>query len=152
MSETPFSSCCSSAPVWGPSHRVQSFVNCSNVGSSHEHQFFKNYSRMVPFHRKQSFRNRLLQCGSFTGHRSCQKTCSRMGFSQAAASFRAHAPAQSSTGCRVDVCSTMLVHGLRGDNLQGHLNGLQDTLCSSTWSTYFSPFFTDLVVCKDVSP
>jgi len=60
----------------------------------------------------------------------------------------------SSMGCRVDICFTVVLHGLQGDNLLHchHLYGLQGTLCCGTWSTYFPSVFTDLSVCRDVSP
>ena len=58
----------------------------------------------------------------------------------------------SSTVCRVDICSTEVLHGLQGDNLLHHglLHGLQGNLCSSAWSTS-SSFFTGLGVCRAVS-
>ena len=44
-----------------------------------------------------------------------------------------------SMGCSVDVCSSLVLHGLQENNLHHHgLHGLQGNLCSSTWST-FSP-------------
>jgi len=51
---------------------------------------------------------------------------------------------------KVDICFTVDLHGLQGDNLPHHgsLHWLQVNLCSSTWST---SFFTDLGVCKVVS-
>jgi len=67
VSANPSSSCSSPAPMWGPSHRVQSFMNFSSVGPSHGLQFFKNCSSMGRFLRVQSFRNRLLECGFPTG-------------------------------------------------------------------------------------
>ncbi|KAK4811166.1 hypothetical protein QYF61_019797 [Mycteria americana] len=55
-----------------------------------------------------------------------------------------------STGCRVDICSTVDLHGLQGDSLPHHglHHGLQGNLCSGTWSTSFPSFFTDLGVCR----
>ncbi|KAK4807214.1 hypothetical protein QYF61_024334 [Mycteria americana] len=133
--------------AWGSSHRRQSSMTFSNVGLSHRLQFFANCSSMGPFHGVQSFRNRLLQRGSPVGpqfllqHRLSTwsqlpsghiSTCSGMG---------------SSTGCRVDICSTVDLHGLQGDNLLHHglHYGLQGNLCFGTWSTPSPSFFTDLV-------
>jgi len=56
-------------------------------------------------------------------------------------------------GLLMDLCSTVDLHGLQGDSLPHHglLHGLQGNLCSSTWSTSSSSFFTDLGVCRIVS-
>lgn len=56
FSATPSSSYASCAPAWGPSHGVQSFVNCSKINPSHRLQFFKNCSILGPFHGMQSCR------------------------------------------------------------------------------------------------
>jgi len=63
-------------------------------------------------------------CGLFStgcSHPQCTSTCSSMG---------------PSMGSRVDICSSMVLHGLQGYNLLDHglLHGLQGNLCSSTWS------------------
>ncbi|KAK4810807.1 LOW QUALITY PROTEIN: hypothetical protein QYF61_008779 [Mycteria americana] len=52
----------------------------------------------------------------------------------------------SSVGCRVDICSTTVLHGLQGDKLLHHglRYRLQGNLCSGTWSTSSPSFFTDL--------
>ena len=94
------------------------------------------------------------------GHRFSQKTCSSLGSCP-----RDHRSCQEptpmrnltwsqlpsghihllwrgvSTGCRVDICSTMDLHGLHGDNLCHHglHHGLQGNLCSGTWSTSSPP-------------
>lgn len=47
-SAAPSSSCWSSAPVWGPSHGIQSFTDFFNMGPSHRLQFFKNCSSVSP--------------------------------------------------------------------------------------------------------
>ena len=54
---------------------------------------------------------------------------------------------KSSVGCRVDLCSIVVLHGLQGDNLHYHclLHG------SRTWRTSLSSYFTDLGVCIVVS-
>ena len=49
-----------------PSNGLQLFTNCPSVG---------------PTHGVQSFRNRLLQCRSPWGHKTCQQTCSSVGSS-----------------------------------------------------------------------
>jgi len=131
---------------------------------------------MGPSHGVQSFRNRLLQCGSFPrGHKPCQQTCSSMVSSlhgsagpswqepvlvqaphEVTASFR-HPPASVCGpfhGLQVQICSTVDLDGLQGDNLPHH--GLQHelqrkTFCSSVSSTSSLSFFTDLGVCRVVS-
>ncbi|KAK4827402.1 hypothetical protein QYF61_017807, partial [Mycteria americana] len=54
----------------------------------------------------------------------------------------------SCMGYSVDICSIMVLLGLRGDNLRhcGLHHRLQGSLCSSAWSTSSSSFFTDLVL------
>jgi len=80
----------------------------------------------------------------------------------------AQAPLGVTTSCRhppapvccpfhrlqVDICSTMELTGLQGDNLPHHSlhHELQGKgLCSGTWSTSSPSFFTDLGVCRVVS-
>ncbi|KAK4806885.1 hypothetical protein QYF61_012606 [Mycteria americana] len=48
--------------------------------------------------------------------------------------------------CRVDICSTVNLHGLQGDNLPHHglHHRLQGNLCSGSWSTSSPSFFTHL--------
>jgi len=54
-------------------------------------------------------------------------------------------------GLQVDICSTVDLHGLQGDSLPHHglLHRLQGNLCSGTWSTSSTSFFTG--VCRVVS-
>ena len=105
------------------------------------------------------------------GHKSYQKTCS-VGSSL----HRSAGPARSLLqhrlptgsqppsgthllrrgvlhGLQVDICSTMDLPGLQGDNLPHHglHHGLQGNLCSGAWSTSSPSFFTDLGVCRAVS-
>jgi len=126
------------------------------------------------FHGVQSFRNRLLQHGSPTGsqalpanllrcgvlsprvHRFLQEPAPVQALHGVTASFRhPRAPAWCPFHGRwVDICSTMDLHGLQGDNLPHH--GLhrelqEKTLCSCTWSTCCSCFFNDLGACRIVS-
>jgi len=57
-------------------------------------------------------------------------------------------------GLQVDLCSTVDLHGLQGDNLPHHglSHELQGkTLCFSICSTSSPSFFTDLGVCRIVS-
>ena len=61
------------------------FLYFSIVAPSHWLQFSTNCSIVDPFNRVHSFRNGLLQRGSPTGHKACQKTCSCVGFSPQAA-------------------------------------------------------------------
>lgn len=58
-------------PEWGPSHRIQSFTKCSNVGLSVDLQLFRNCFIMAPFYGVQYFRNRVFQRESPMGHRPC---------------------------------------------------------------------------------
>jgi len=114
------------------------------------------------------------------GHKSCQQTCSSMGFSL----HRSTGPARSLLqhglpmgsqpplgihllwrgahhGLQVDICPTMGLHGLQWDSLPYHdlLHRLQGKLCSSSWSTSCPrswstsrpPFFPDLGVCRVAS-
>ncbi|KAM9591174.1 uncharacterized protein ACIBXB_006073 [Morphnus guianensis] len=172
VSAAPSSSRSFPAPAWGPSHGRQSSTNFSNVGPSHGLQFFTNCSSMGSFHRVQSFRNRLLQRGSPTGPQvlpenllqhgllsmgcsSCQELAPARGSPWAAGSFRAHLPALAwgpPQAAGWDICSTVDLHGLQGDNLRHHglHHGVQGNLCSGTYSTS-SPSFTDLGVCRVVS-
>ncbi|KAK4810951.1 hypothetical protein QYF61_013359 [Mycteria americana] len=85
--------------AWGTTHGRQSSMKFSNVGPSHGLQFFMNCSSMGPSHRLQSFRTGLLQHGSLTGHRSCQKTCSSVDSSpQGCSSCQEPAPARALHG------------------------------------------------------
>jgi len=84
----------------------------------------------VIFHGVQCLRKEVLQCGSPKGHRSCQKTCSRMdstGHSScqelgpAWAFHKLHLPSSHLQlvrcgvlhGCNVDICSDMVLMGCR---------------------------------------
>lgn len=53
----------------------------------------------------------------------------------------------------VDICSTVVPHGLQGDNLCNHVffHGLEGNLCSSAWSTSSPSFLTEFGVCIVVS-
>lgn len=82
------------------------FTDFSNTGPSHRLQFFKNCSSMgPPLQEVQSFRNKLLQHG---GSMDCSFLqgifiCSNVG---------------SLKSCSVNICFTMILHGLQGDNLK----------------------------------
>lgn len=85
---------------------------CSSVGSLPQMQFFKNCCSMYPFCSVQSFRN----CFSVL---SPQVTApdSSCGIDSiyATAHFRVHPPSSGiGTGCRVDPCFPMHLHGLQG--------------------------------------
>jgi len=107
------------------------------------------------------------------GYKPCQQTCSGVGSSlhgsagldrsllQCGAPHRVTNPFRHPPApvwgpfhrLQVDICSTMDVHGLQGDNLPHH--GLHHelqgkTLCSGTSSTSSPSFFTDLGVCRVV--
>jgi len=106
------------------------------------------------------------------GHKPCQQTCSIMD----SAIHRSTGPARSllqrglSTGSQpplgihllqygffhrvqVDICSTVDLYGLQGDNLPHHglLHKLQENFCSGSWSTPSPSVFTDLGVCRAVA-
>jgi len=93
------------------------------------------------------------------GHRSCQQTCSSMGFSfhgstGPARSLLQHGPpmgSQPPLGIHLLRCGVL--HGLQVDSLPhyGLLHGLQGSLCSSAWNASSPYFFTDLGVCRVVS-
>jgi len=108
--------------------------------------------------------------GHLQGRTSCQKTCSSVGSSPWV--HRSTSPARSllqygvSTGCsflqgtstscdvgsytsfRVDVCSTMDLHGLQGDNMliHGLHHRLQGNFCS------FLTFLSQLLLCSSFCP
>jgi len=104
-------------------------------------------------------------------HKSCQQTCSGVGFSlhgstgPAMSLLQCGLPTGSQPasgihlpwrgvlrGLHVEICSTMDLHGLQGHSLPHHglPHGLEGNLCSGTWSTS-SPSFTDLGVCRVVT-
>ncbi|KAK4807205.1 hypothetical protein QYF61_024325 [Mycteria americana] len=145
-------------------------MNFSNVGPSHGLQFFMNYSSMGLFHGVQSFRNRLLQHGSPTGTQVLPANLFQHGLLSL---HRSIGPARSLLqrrlptgsqplsgihllwhgvlhGLQVDICSTVNLHGLQGDNLphHGRHHRLQGNLCSGAWSTSSPSFFTDLANAK----
>jgi len=124
---------------------------------------------MSHFHRVQSFRNRLLQCGFSTCHSSCQQTCScKCSAPQVpvpARSLLLHGLSMgcsflqgtstccgvgSSMGCRVDICSSVVLHRLQVDDLLPHglLHRLQENLCFSAWSTSSPPSSLTLVFAE----
>lgn len=76
---------------------------------------FTNCSSMGPSCRAQSFRNRLLQHWSPMGCKSYQKACCSPDSSLGTArSLFWHGLPM---GCSVDLCSTVVLHGLLDDNL-----------------------------------
>jgi len=104
------------------------------------------------------------------GHKPCQQTCSSassslQGSAGPARSLLQHGLPTGSQlssgihllwhGLQVEICSTVDLHGLQGDNLPHHglLHGLLRNLCSGAWSTSSSSSFsfTDLYVCRAVS-
>jgi len=122
-------------------------MNCSSVG---------------PSHGVQSFRKRLLQCGSPTGSQILPSNLLQRGLLflhgatdtarsliRVTTSFR-HPPALvfgTLHVLQVDICSTMDLHGLQGDNLcyHGLLHRLQGNLYSGAWSTSSPPSSLNLV-------
>lgn len=123
---------------------MQSFTNFSNGGAYNGLQFFKNCSSVSPLHGVQSFRNRVLQCWSPDRQQVLPGMCTCIGSSWAAASFRAYTPAPSVAslmGCTMAICFS--------DSLQG----LQENLHSSAWSTIFNSFTgVCRAVCLTVAP
>jgi len=91
-----------------------------------------------------------------TVHRSWQEPAPAWPPPGVTASFR-HPPAPvwgPFHGLQVDICSTVGLHGLQGDNLPHHglHHELQEkTLCSSVSNTSPPSFFIDLGVCRVVS-
>jgi len=123
-----------------PSHRLQLFTNCSSMSPSHGLQLFMNCPSVGPFHAVQSFRNRLLQCGSPTGSQALPADllwCELLS-PQVCRSWQEPAPAQAPHGVtasfgyppalawgpfhglQVDICSTVDLHGVQGDNPPHH--------------------------------
>jgi len=136
----PSSSLSSPAPVWGPSHRRQLSINCSNVSPSHILLFFTNYSSMGPLHGVQSFRNRLPQRGSFTRGAVLQEQTAPVWVPHGVtspASKPAPVWASLSMGPQVlpGVCSSMgspWAHSLRqASTCSSVLHGLQVDICST---------------------
>jgi len=105
------------------------------------------------------------------GHKPCQQTCSSVGSSLHRSAGRArsllqhgaphgvtasfgHPPAEMwgpFHGLQVDICSTVDLHGLQGNNLPHH--GLhhklqRKALCSNISGASSPSFFTDLGVCR----
>jgi len=133
-------------------------MNCPSVG---------------PSHRVQSFRNRLLQRGSPVGsqvlpanllqrgllspwvRRSWQEPAPSWAFHRVTSSFR-HPPAPAwgpFYGLQVDICSTVDLHGLQGNNLPHH--GLQHelqgkSLCSNISSTSSLPLSSLTLVSAEL--
>ena len=99
----------------------------------------------------------LLQCGVLfpCGHRSCQETAPVWAPHRVTPPSDIHLLWRGILrGLQVDVCSTINLHGLKGDSLPHHslLHRLQGNLCSGTWSTSSPYFFTDLGVCRVLTP
>jgi len=147
----------SPAPVWGRSHRRKLSSNFSNVSPSHGLQLFMNCPSVGPFHGVQCFRNRLLQRGSPTGpqalpanllrrgllsprvHRSWQEPAPALSPHRVTASVRLpRAPVWGRfRRLQVDLCSTVDLHGLKGDNLPHH--GLHHELQGENLCSLCSP-------------
>jgi len=130
-----------------------------------------NWPSVDPFHGVQSLRNRLLQRGSPTGSRALPANLLRRGLlspqvcrswqepaqrglpTGVTASFR-HPPALvwgPFHGLQVEICSTVDLHGLQGDNLPHH--GLHHelqgkTLCSGVLTTSSPSCFTELFLSR----
>ena len=138
-----------------PSHRLQIFTMCSSMGSLHGVQCFRNglLQHRSPTRVTGPARRPAPAWLLSTGPRVLPRACSSAGSPQGHGLLwgtSTRSSTVSSTGGRVDICSTMDLHVLQGDNLHHHglHHGLQGNLCSGTWST---SFFTDLGVCTVVS-
>lgn len=83
----------------------------------------------------------LLLCSFSTGHSFLQGTSTCCGM-------------RSSTGCRVQICSATVHHGLQDNNLFHHglLHRLQGNPHSNTMNTSSPCFFNDIGVYKSTSP
>ncbi|KAK4830930.1 hypothetical protein QYF61_014303, partial [Mycteria americana] len=110
--------------TWGPSHRRQSSMNFSNVSPSHGLQFFMNCSSMGPPRCHKSCQQTCSGVGSSlsVGPQVLPGACSSVGFPWGHSLLRTSTCSSvgSSTGCRVDICSTVNLHGLQGDSLPHH--------------------------------
>jgi len=138
------------APAWGPSHRRQFSTNFSNMSPSHRLQLFTKCPSVGPAHQVQEqaapawvptgsqvLPANLLQRELLSPQvrRSWQEPAAARAPHRVTASFR-HPPALAwgpFHGLQMDICSTMDLHGLHGDNLPHH--GLHHelqgkTLCS----------------------
>jgi len=129
------------APAWGPSHRRQSFMNCSSLCAPWGHKFCqKTCSCMSSLRGLTGPTRSLLHCGLPIGSQL------PMGI-QLLWRGVLH-------GMQVVICSTVDLHGLQGHSLPHHglLHSLQGNLYSSTWRTSSPSFFTDLHVCRVLTP
>lgn len=126
--------CATSLLQWGPSHRRQSFINCSNMGPFQRLWCSKICFSMNPFQEVQPLRNKLLQPGIPMGHNSFQKIFSCINFSPWARSvlqwrlLKCFWGIEFSIGYRGTICFTTLF-------ILGHRN-----ICSTSWSTFFLSF------------
>lgn len=139
------SSCSLSSPipVWGPSHRRFSIMNCSNM-SPCRLELFKHCSSMSPFLLVHSFRSRLLQHGFHIRLQVLPENLLQCGPAWAmvpASNLLCHGvPVGCTAHPPILVSSTV---PQRGYLLHyGLLRGLQGTLCSSIWSIPFTPILT----------
>ncbi|KAK4831758.1 hypothetical protein QYF61_018956 [Mycteria americana] len=149
---------------------LQHLLNCSSMVPFHGVQPFSNRQLQHGFpHGPQTLPDNLLLHGLLsTGHSSCQEPVLAWTLHGVIASFRhihllwhgvLHGlqvdicSTVNLPGLQVDICSTVNLHGLQVDSLPHHglHHGLQWNLCSGTWSTSSSSFFTDLGVCRAVS-
>jgi len=143
-----------------PSHKLQPFMNCLSVGPFPWHAVLQEQAApvWVPTG-SQALPANLLRRGLLSPwvRRWCQEPAPARGPHGVTASFR-HPPAPVWVpfhGLQVDICSTVDLHELKGNNLPHH--GLHHklqgkALCSVILGTS-SPcsFFFDLGVCRVVS-
>lgn len=143
-------SCAASA--WGPSQSKQPSMNLCSVSPSHRLQIFINFSSMGPFYRVQPFRT---DCSDMGPHRLINPgSTPAPPWSSLSMGQQGKLPTGSQKpwdipllhhevfhGLQVDICSTMLLHGLQGCSYHGNL-------CSGAWCTPSHSFFTDLVFAE----
>lgn len=130
---------------WGPSHRRQSFINCSNMGPFQRLWCSKNCFSMSPFQEVQSLRNKLLQPGLPMGHNSFQKIFSCMNFSPWPRSLLLWRLLKHFWGLFTSWGMELSI-GYKGTTCFTTVLSLSHkNICSTSWSIFF-PSFTDLDV------
>jgi len=162
------------APARGPSHGRQFSTNFSNASPSHRLQLFTNCPSVGPFPQGAVLQEQAAPAWVHTGSQALPANLLRRGLlsPQVRRSWQEPAPAQAPYGVtasfrhppapawgpfhrlQVDICSTVDLHGLKGNNLphRGLQHKLQGkTLCSGIWTTSSPSFFTELGVCRVVS-
>lgn len=157
------------APTWGPSQGRQFFISFFNLVPSPRLQAFNSCPSLDPSH-ESSLRGAACSGVVLHGVTGPTRRPALCGLhSTSCGSHQEPVPVThcgphliqgmstccgrgSSTGCSVDICSAMVLHGLQGNNLLHHglHHGLQGNLCSGI-SNISPSFNTDLGVCRVIS-